>query len=144
MKKTRRNSSWVFASFMLAILALSALINANSLSYSFDVSLDSATELTAESEDVFRDQSVSFLDNESSASAVLTSRRPYQQMQFRPQRGAATHGFLGRDVISFERAASHVLHISLASLNKFSGYPSASAYRSAKEYYVYTLKRILC
>ena len=73
----------------------------------------------------------------------LGARRPFSQMSSRPQRGSLVFSFSGRDGALAKCVRLHVIkYISAFYVN--AGFPSPLCYRVPKEYYVFTLKRILC
>ena len=154
MTKSSRNSVLVFVWAVLALLALYVLPSSldarasvcDCSSYE-SVYLQMGEEFVAPSRDFEQSQpSDSYLDDpfgSSTTAAFWGSRRPSAQMTLRPQRGGLLYRLLGRDGSLFKgapvRAFNGFMYFSLNT-----GFPTPLSYRVPKEYYVFTLKRILC
>ena len=154
MMKSSRNSVLAFVWAVLALLALYVLpasLDARASvcdcsSYE-SVYLQTGEEFVAPSRDFEQSQpSDSYLDDpfaRSATTAFWGSRRPSAQMTLRPQRGGLLYRLLGRDGSFFRitqvRAFNGFTYFSLNT-----GFPTPLSYRVPKEYYVFTLKRILC
>ena len=154
MTKSSRNSVLAFVWAVLALLALYVLpasLDARAsacdcTSYE-SVYLQTGEEFVASSRDFEQSQpSDSYLDDpfgSSTKAAFWGSRRPSAQMTLRPQRGGLLYRLLGRDGSFFRitqvRAFNGFTYFSLNT-----GFPTPLSYRVPKEYYVFTLKRILC
>ena len=154
MTKSSRNSVWAFVWAVLALLALYVLpasLDARASvcdcsSYE-SVYLQTGEEFVASSRNFEQSQpSDSYLDDpfaRSATTAFWGSRRPSAQMTLRPQRGGLLYRLLGRDGSFFRitqvRAFNGFTYFSLNT-----GFPTPLSYRVPKEYYVFTLKRILC
>lgn len=145
MKSLKRNSSLAFAGILLAVFALFAIANLDLFVNQHDIAYDSI-ELSEDvpGENSFHSKSLSILSQNSSAAAIFETRRPNRQVHFRPLRGFNTQGFLGRSALIFDKLSSLPSKIHFAFRNKLSSYHSPAFFCTAKDYYVYTLKRILC
>ena len=154
MTKARRNSVLAFVWAVLALLALYVLpasLDARAsvcdcTSYE-SVYLQTGEEFVAPSRDFEQSQpSDSYLDDpfaRSTKAAFWGSRRPSAQMTLRPQRGGLLYRLLGRDG-SFFRASQVRAFNGFTYFCLNTGFPTPLSYRVPKEYYVFTLKRILC
>ena len=154
MTKSSRNSVLAFVWAVVALLALYVLpasLDARASvcdcsSYE-SVYLQTGEEFVAPSRDYEQSQpSDSYLDDPLSRSTTATfwgSRRTSTQMTLRPQRGGLLYRLLGRDGSLFRAAQVRTFNcFAYFSLN--TGFPTPLSYRVPKEYYVFTLKRILC
>lgn len=99
-------------------------------------------QLTSSDTEVPTEQTLYNLDNRIHA-ALLDSRKPLQHQSFRPQKTVRSHGYFYRDGLFTEWNHNHVKRV-YAFNNKAVGYPAPFAYGASKDYYVYTLERILC
>ena len=154
MAKSNRNSVLAFVWAVLALLALYVLpasLDArasvcDSSSYE-SVYLQTGEKFVASSRDFEQCQpSDSYLDDpfgSSTNAAFWGSRRPSAQMTLRPQRGGLLYRLLGRDGSLF-RASQVRAFNGFAYFCLNTGFPTPLSYRVPKEYYVFTLKRILC
>ena len=154
MMKASRNLVWAFVWAVLALLALYVLpasLDARASvcdcsSYE-SVYLQTGEEFVAPSRDFEQSQpSDSYLDDafsRSKTAAFWGSRRPSAQMTLRPQRGGLLYRLLGRDG-SFFRASQIRAFNGFTYFSLNTGFPTPLSYRVPKEYYVFTLKRILC
>ena len=154
MSKANRNTVLAFVWAVVALLALYVLpasLDARASvcdcsSYE-SVYLQTGEEFVAPSRDFVQSQpSDSYLDDpfaRSTTAAFWGSRRPSAQMTLRPQRGGLLYRLLGRDGVLFRVAQVRAFNgFTYFSLN--TGFPTPLSYRVPKEYYVFTLKRILC
>ncbi|MBO7413822.1 MAG: hypothetical protein J6U20_09205, partial [Fibrobacter sp.] len=74
----------------------------------------------------------------------LGNRRPFSQVSLRPQRGGPLYRIIGRDGSLFKGEKLHrIKNVSATNLQR-NGFPSPLSYHVSKDYYVFTLKRILC
>ena len=142
MKTIKQNFFLMIAAALFAILA--AVIE-GSFVYDYDVELKSSVKLSdAEfNQDASPDKS-HFLSREVSSEAVLLTRRAGQQALSRTLRNAGFHGVGGRDTVAFKWGAKHSIQKVFASIGTHNGFPTPLAYQISKDYYVFTLKRILC
>jgi hypothetical protein len=85
-----------------------------------------------------------FLSRETTSEAVLLTRRPGQQALSRTLRSGNFHGFSGRDSGFFKRATAPAGIHGTPRTTTPNGFPTPLAYQAPKDYYVFTLKRILC
>ena len=135
-----------FASLVLATLALFALPTALDGHFG-DTYLSADTEFTVSPADNQDQQSGNaYLDSDSplQSALFLGNRRPFSQVSLRPQRGGALYRITGRDGNLFKSEKLHrVKKVSTPYLQR-SGFPSPLSYHVSKDYYVFTLKRILC
>ncbi|MBR5412193.1 MAG: hypothetical protein IK114_03995 [Fibrobacter sp.] len=148
MAKLKTNMFLTFASLALALLALFALPTAFDRHLSVaDAYLSADTEYTAPSANVPDQQSGdTYLDSNSPlrSALFLGNRRPFSQISLRPQRGGPLHRILSRDGSLFKEEKLHRVKKVSALYFQRNGFPSPLSYRVPKEYYVFTLKRILC
>lgn len=79
-----------------------------------------------------------------SPAAILNTRRPQPQASFRPYRPGSIQGYHGRSGSIFGCAKLHALQKTAAFAVGQSGFPQASRFSLSKDYYVYTLERMLC
>lgn len=142
MKTIKQNFLLMIAAAFFAILA--AVVE-GSFVYDYDVELNSSVELSDAkfNQDAAHEKS-HFLSREVSSEAVLLMRRAGQQALSRTLRNAGFQGIGGRDAAAFKWGAKHTIQKVFASIGIHNGFPTPLAYRIPKEYYVFTLKRILC
>ena len=154
MTKSSRNSVLAFVWAVVALLSLYVLpasLDARAsvcdcTSYE-SVYLQMGEAFVAPSRNFEQSQpSDSYLDDpfgSSTKAAFWGSRRSSAQMTLRPQRGGLLYRLLGRDGVFFKGAQVRAFNgFTYFSLN--TGFPTPLSYRVPKEYYVFTLKRILC
>ena len=154
MAKSSRNSVLAFVWAVLALLALYVLpasLDARASvcdcsSYE-SVYLQTGEAFVAPSRNFEQSQpSDSYLDDpfgSSTKAAFWGSRRPSAQMTLRPQRGGLLYRLLGRDG-SFFRASQVRAFNGFTYFCPNTCFPTPLSYHVPKEYYVFTLKRILC
>ena len=148
MAKIKTNMFLTFASLVLATLALFALPTAFDSHLSVESAyLSTDTEYTAPSADNQDQQSNNaYLDSDSplQSALFLGNRRPFSQVSLRPQRSGALYRIIGRDGNLFKSEKLHrIKNVSATNLQR-NGFPSPLSYHVSKDYYVFTLKRILC
>lgn len=144
MKSVKQNLLLILFGLSLAFSALSTVIDASNFVYDFDTGIQTADYTLGSDENDSRNHSKYFLDDRSTARAFLSTRRSSQQMHFRHQRGNSVQGFSGRDVVLQVRLGGRLEKWFTTAVKKCDGYPSNAVFCTAKEYYVFTLKRILC
>ena len=148
MAKFKTNMLLTFASLALAFLALFALPTAFDRHLSVgDTYLSADTEYTTPSANVPDQQSGdTYLDSNSPlrSALFLGNRRPFSQVSLRPQRGGPLHRIVGRDGSLFKGEKLHRIKNVSTPYFQRNGFPSPLSYRVPKDYYVFTLKRILC
>ena len=128
-----------------AFFAILAAVVEGSFVYDYDVELSSSVGL---SDAEFNQNSASkkshFLSREVSSEAVRLTRRAGQQALSRTLRNTGFQGVGGRDAVAFKWKAKHSIQKVFAPNGTYNGFPTPLAYQVSKEYYVFTLKRILC
>ena len=146
MAKLKTNTFLTFASLVLATLALFALPTAFDGHFG-ETYLSADTEFTVSPADNQDQQSGNaYLDSDSplQSALFLGNRRPFSQVSLRPQRSGALYRIIGRDDSLFKNEKLHrIKKVSTPYLHR-SGFPSPLSYHVSKDYYVFTLKRILC
>ena len=142
MKTIKQNFLLMIAAAFFAILA--AVVE-DSFVYDYDVELRSSVELSdAEFNQSATPEKSHFLSREVSSEAVLLTRRSGQQALSRTLRNTGFQGIGGRDATAFKWGAKHTVQKVFAPNGTYNGFPTPLAYQVSKEYYVFTLKRILC
>ncbi len=142
MKTIKQNFLLMIAAAFFAILA--AVVE-GSFVYDYDVELKSSVELSdAEFNQNSASKKTHFLSREVSSEAVLLTRRAGQQALSRTIRNAGFHGVGGRDAITLKWSAKHAVQKVFAPIGTHNVFPTPLAYQVPKEYYIFTLKRILC
>jgi hypothetical protein len=148
MAKLKTNTFLTFASLVLATLALFALPTAFDSHLSVESAyLSTDTEYTAPSADNQDQQSGnSYIDSDNpfQSALFLGNRRPLSQVSLRPQRGGPLYRIIGRDGSLFKGANAFSIKSVSAVCLRHAGFPTPLSYRVPKDYYVFTLKRILC
>lgn len=79
-----------------------------------------------------------------SPAAILNTRRPQPQASFRPYRPGSIQGYHGRSGNITSDVGFRSSHKIAALAVGQSGFPQASRFSLSKDYYVYTLERMLC
>ena len=129
----------------VAVFAIFAAVIEGSFVYDYDVELRSSVELNdAEFNPNAASEKSHLLSREVSSEAVLLTRRAGQQALSRTLRNAGFQGVGGRDAITLKWSAKHAVQKVFAPIGTHNGFPTPLAYQAPKEYYVFTLKRILC
>ena len=142
----KTNILLTFASLVLASLALFALPTALDGHFG-DTYLSADTEFTVSPADNQDQQSGnSYIDSDSpfQSALFLGNRRPFSQVSLRPQRGGPLYRIIGRDGSLFKGEKLHRIKNVSATYLQRNGFPSPLSYHVSKDYYVFTLKRILC
>ena len=146
MAKLKTNMFLTFASLVLASLALFALPTALDGHFG-DAYLSADSEYVAQSADNQDQQSNNaYLDSNSplQSALFLGNRRPFSQISLRPQRGGLLYRIIGRDGSLFKGTSAFAVKCVSAVCLRHAGFPTPLSYRVPKDYYVFTLKRILC
>ena len=146
MAKLKTNMFLTFASLVLASLALFALPTALDGHFG-DAYLSADSEDVAQSADNQDQQSNNaYLDSNSplQSALFLGNRRPFSQISLRPQRGGLLYRIIGRDGSLFKGTSAFAVKCVSAVCLRHAGFPTPLSYRVPKDYYVFTLKRILC
>lgn len=143
MKNSKQQTTLIFASIMLALFALTALVNLGSFAGSYTIAYESTEFIEAQSAQDSEQGCLAYLESHSKAAAFLQTRRANRQVHFRPQQTHSTQGYFGRDASLLNRV-NHLAVKGFPAFKDIPGYPSPAVFCTAKDYYVYTLKRILC
>ena len=155
MTKANQNTILAFVWAAVALLALYVLPASldsrasvcDSTSYE-SVYLQVGEKFVAPSRDLGQNQPCdSYLDDafsRSKTAAFWGSRRLSTQMTLRPQRGRLLYRLLGRDGALYKSVGLRSVKNFAAFVCKNVGFPSPLSYSVPKEYYVFTLRRILC
>lgn len=141
MKAFGRNAYMIFAG---AMLALFACLNMHLSGGDYDAYLSPAFEAGEVSENDFPyDDILCGLSQRSLSNVFFETRRPFRQVSCRLHRGSSVLGASGRDVAALERT-SRFFKKKFFNGNGDGVYPSPLVILYPKDYYVFTLKRILC
>ena len=142
MKRLRQN---ILSMVAVAFFAMFATVVESSFVYDYNISSQAALELgdTTFNQNGTPSQPL-FLSREASSQAVLLTRRASQQALSRSPRNGGFQGFCGRDANILKRNGAYASRHSALSTHSHSGFPTPLAYQVSKEYYVFTLERILC
>ena len=142
MKLFKQN---ILPMILAAVFAIIAAVVEGTFVYDYDVEFKSAAKLTDAASDMNAapDQPL-FLSHETSAAAVLLSRRSGQQTLSRTLRSNFFQGFCGRDGGIFKRFSTLAISRAIFHVLSHNVFPAQFTYQTAKEYYVFTLRRILC
>ena len=141
MKRIKQN---ILSMIAVALFAVLSAIVEGSFVY------DYGTELgpVAESEKVFTAHDFTdnplYLSRESTADATLLTRRSGQQVSLRTSRSGSLQGYGGRSSATFKQATPFATKIARSTICIHCGFPLPLVYQKPKEYYVYTLERMLC
>ncbi len=141
MKRLKQN---VLSMIAVAVFAIFAAVIEGSFVYDYDVELRTAGELSDATFDQSSTSEPLFFSRENTSEAVLLTRRAGQQALSRTLRSGNFQGFCGRDASAFKRISAHIQQRISAQNLVYSAYPTPLAYQASKDYYVFTLKRILC
>jgi hypothetical protein len=142
MKTIKQNFLLMIAAAFFAILA--AVVE-GSFVYDYDVELNSSVELSdAEFNQGSTPEKSHYLSREVSSEAVLLTRRAGQQSLSRTLRNAGFHGVGGRSSATSKQATPFATKIARSTICIHCGFPLPLVYQKPKEYYVYTLERMLC
>ncbi len=144
MKSIKQNMLLILVGISLALSAFCTVFDATAFVYDFSTEFQSVENTYDHFDRNSSDQAKYFLDDRAPARALLNARRPFQQMHFRHQRGNSVQGFVGRDIALQVRPGNHPEKKAATHGKICDRYPSNSIFCTAKEYYVFTLKRILC
>ena len=120
-----------------------AVILSTTFVYDFDMEIQTVDYDANFIVKVSCEKNFSFLEVDSPSRTILNTRRPFQQINYRHQRGNQVQGVSARDT-PLKARYGNFPESKTKDLKKSSGYPSNAVFRKSKEYYVFTLKRILC
>ena len=128
----------------VALFAILSAIVEGSFVYDYGTELGQATE----NEKVFAAHDFAdnllYLSRESTAEALLLTRRSGQQVSLRTSRNASHQGYGNRSSANSKHATPFATKFARASICTHCGFPLPLVYQKPKEYYVYTLERMLC
>ena len=141
MKRLKQN---ILSMIAVAVFAIFAAVIEGSFVYDYDVELKTAGELSDAAFDQSSTSEPLFFSRENTSESVLLTRRAGQQVFSRTLRSGNFQGFCGRDAGSFKRITAHIQQRTSAQSLVYSAYPTPLAYQASKDYYIFTLKRILC
>lgn len=85
-----------------------------------------------------------YLSRESTADATLLTRRSSPQVSLRASRGNGLLGYGGRSSATPKQGTPFATKIARSTICIHCGIPLPLVYQKPKEYYVYTLERMLC
>ena len=141
MKPVKQN---ILSMIAVALIAILSAIVEGSFVYDYGAELGQV----AESEKVFTAHDFAdnplYLSRESTAEALLLTRRSGQQVSLRASRGNGLQGDRGRSSATFKQATPFPTKIARPTVYAQCGFPLPLVYQKSKEYYVYTLERMLC
>ncbi len=142
MKRLRQN---ILSMVAVAFFAMYAAVVESSFVYDYNIGSRAALKLgdTTFNQNGSPTQPL-FLSREAPSQAVLLTRRASQQALSRSPRNGGFQGFCGRDASALKRNGVYASRLSPLSTHLHSGFPTPLAYQASKEYYVFTLERILC
>ena len=144
MKFLRQN---ILSMIAVAVFAIGAAIVEGSFVYDYGNSSDAVQVSDGASHDLLANDFAGeplYLSRETTSEAVLLTRRPGQQALSRTLRSGSFQGFGGRDS-GFSRRATPPAGIHCTPRTTTpNGFPTPLAYQAPKDYYVFTLQRILC
>ena len=144
MKFLRQN---ILSMIAVAVFAIGAAVVEGSFVYDYGNSSDAVQVSDGASHDLLANDFAGerlFLSRETTSEAVLLTRRPGQQTLSRTFRSGNFQGFGGRDSGFSRRATAPAGIHSTPRTNAHNGFPTPLAYQAPKDYYVFTLQRILC
>ena len=128
----------------VALFAILSAIVEDSFVYDYGTELGQV----AESEKVFTAHDFAdnplYLSRESTVDAILLTRRSGQQVSLRTSRSGSLQGYGGRSSATSKQATPFATKIARSTICIHCGFPLPLVYQKPKEYYVYTLERMLC
>jgi hypothetical protein len=141
MKRIKQN---ILSMIAVALFAILSAIVEGSFVYDYGAELGQV----AESEKVFTAHDFAdnplYLSRESTADAILLTRRSGQQVSLRTSRSGSLQGYGGRSSATSKQATPFATKIARSTICIHCGFPLPLVYQKPKEYYVYTLERMLC
>ena len=141
MKRLKQN---ILSMIAVAVFAIFAAVIEGSFVYDYDVELKTAGELSDAAFDQSSTSEPLFFSRENTSESVLLTRRAGQQALSRTLRSESFQGFCGRDAGTYKRISARTQQRISAQSLVYSAYPTPLAFQASKDYYVFTLKRILC
>ena len=144
MKPVKQN---ILSMIAVALFAVLSAIVEGSFVYDYGTELGQVAQV-AESEKVFTAHDFAdnplYLSRESTADAPLLTRRSGRQVSLRTSRSGSLQGYGGRSSATSKQATPLVTKIARSTICIHCGFPLPLVYQKPKEYYVYTLERMLC
>jgi hypothetical protein len=141
MKRIKQN---ILSMIAVALFAILAAVVEGSFVYDYGAELGQV----AESEKVFTAHDFAdnplYLSRESTADATLLTRRSGRQVSLRASRSGSLQGYGGRSSATSKQATPFATKIARSTICIHCGFPLPLVYQKPKEYYVYTLERMLC
>lgn len=141
MKRIKQN---ILSMIAVALFAILSAIVEGSFVYDYGAELGQV----AESENVFTAydfaDNLLYLSRESTVDATLLTRRSGQQVSLRTSRSGSLQGYGGRSSATSKQATPFATKIARSTICIHCGFPLPLVYQKPKEYYVYTLERMLC
>jgi len=141
MKPVKQN---ILSMIAVALFVILAAVVEGSFVYDYGAELGQV----AESEKVFIAHDFAgnplYLSRESTADATLLTRRSGQQVSLRASRGNGLQGYGGRSSVTPKQGTPFATKIAWSTICIHCGFPLPLVYQKPKEYYVYTLERMLC
>lgn len=141
MKPVKQN---ILSMIAVALFVILAAVVEGSFVYDYGAELGQV----AESEKVFIDHDFAgnplYLSRESTADATLLTRRSGPQVSLRASRGNGLLGYGGRSSATPKQGTPFATKIARSTICIHCGFPLPLVYQKPKEYYVYTLERMLC
>ncbi len=141
MKPIKQN---ILSMIAVALFAILSAIVEGSFVYDYGTEMGRASEYGKVSADNVHAESPLFLLRESTAEAMQFTRRSGQQVSLRTSRGNGLQGVGGRSSATFKQATPFPTKIARPTVCAQCGFPLPLVYQKPKEYYVYTLERMLC
>lgn len=144
MKFLRQN---ILSMIAVAVFAIGAAIVEGSFVYDYGNSSDAVQVSDGVSHNLLANDFAGeplYLSRETTSEAVLLTRRPGQQALSRTLRSGSFQGFGGRDSGFSRRATTPAGTHCTPRITTPNGFPTPLAYQAPKDYYVFTLQRILC
>lgn len=141
MKLVKQN---ILSMIAVALFAILSAIVEGSFVYDYGTELGQV----AESENVFAAHDFAdnplYLSCESTAEALLLTRRSGQQVSLRTSRNVSLQGYGNRSSATSKHATPFATKIARLTICILCGFLLPLVYQKPKEYYVYTLERMLC
>ena len=141
MKPVKQN---ILSMIAVALFVILAAVVEGSFVYDYGAELGQV----AESEKVFIAHDFAgnplYLSRESTADATLLTRRSGPQVSLRASRGNGLQGYGGRSSATPKQGTPFATKIARSTICIHCGFPLPLVYQKPREYYVYTLERMLC
>ena len=141
MRSVKQNVSSMIA---VALFAILAAVVEGSFVYDYGTEMGRASEYGKVSADNVHAESPLFLLRESTAEAMQFTRRSGRQVSLRTSRSGSLQGYGGRSSVTPKQGTPFATKIARSTICIHCGFPLPLVYQKPKEYYVYTLERMLC